>query len=514
MTSETKIRAVVISSICLVYILVRFWDLTGSCLWFDEIFSVHAAEHSWSGLFSFVAQDLIHPPLFYILLKIWAGIGGETLFWLRLLPVLFSILAVIPFLMICKELKLRLPAIAVAFGLFAVNGALIKYAQEVRMYSLLLFLSLCSIWLFTRFFIKGKSFAALVIVNVLLVYAHYFGWFVVVSEITAILVLQRIKILQTLLMVGITFACFIPWMIAVIQAANSGADVNQNIGWMARPGFAGIFDFIFDAVEPFYFQQSSGEPSSILFISLPLLVVIGAAKIVYLLDRKSLEDRTAPYLLTIFTVLPILLAFIASWILPVSIWGSRHLIIVFAPISILAAIFLTSVKIEAVKIALISLIFVLTSAAFLMRLQAPEPEFIWCAWEKAAAEIKMKEVNNPEPVKIYVFEDLVAYHFWFALRDSEKFEVSVVKGIEGLNEDTAYFLPRGFRGVKVRTESEIEGDRFWTAFRGNGLDPNRPPAKNLFERGYKSTDQNVIHAGGSQAYIIKMEKETGQYRER
>ncbi len=514
MRSETKMRAIVISSICLMYIFVRFWDLAASCLWFDEIFSVHAAEHSWDTLFSFAAADLIHPPLFYVLLKLWIGIGGETVFWLRLLPVLFSILAVIPFLMICKELKLKLLTVAVAFSLFAVNGASIKYAQEVRMYSLLLFLSLCSIWLFTRFFIKGKSFAALVIVNVLLVYAHYFGWFVVVSEVAAILIIQRIKILQTLLMFGITLACFLPWLIAVIQAANSGSDLNQNIGWMTRPGFSGIFDFVFDSIEPFYFQQSSAEPSSILFISIALLLLISAAKVFYLFDWKSVEDRTASYLLTIFISMPILLAFIASWILPASIWGSRHLIIVFAPISILAALFLTSIKIQPVKIALIGTAFIITSAAFLMRLQTPQPEFIWCAWDKAAAEIKIKEADTAEPVKIYVFEDLAAYHFWFALRDSEKFEVNVVKGIEGLNEDTAYFLPRGFDGVKVKNESEIEGNRFWTAFRGNGLDPNRPPAKNFAERGYRSIDQNIIHAGGSQAYVIKMEKGNSQNRER
>ncbi|MEJ7846504.1 MAG: hypothetical protein WKF92_00215 [Pyrinomonadaceae bacterium] len=507
MTSETKMRAAVLFSICLIYIFVRFWDMSASCLWFDEIFSIHASEHTWSGLISFVAQDLIHPPLFYILLKIWIAAGGETLFWLRLLPVLFSILAVIPFLMICKELKLKLLTAAVAFSFFAVNGALIKYAQEVRMYSLLLFLSLCSIWLFTRFFIKGKSFAALVIVNVLLVYAHYFGWFVVVSEVAAILLLQRIKILQTLLMFGIAFAGFIPWLFAVIHASNSGADVNQNIGWMARPGLSGIFDFVFDAVEPFYFQQSSAETSSILFISIPILLLIGAAKVFYLFDWKSPEDRTAPYLLTIFMAAPILLALTASWILPVSIWGSRHLIIVFAPISILSAVILTSVKIQPLKIALISSAFLLTNSAFLIRLQSPEPEFIWCAWENAAVEIKIKEAKTAEPVKIYVFEDLVAYHFWFALRDAEKFEVNVVKGIEGLNEDTAYFLPRGFDTVKVRNENEIDGERFWTAFRGNGLDRNRPPARNFFERGYKITEQNMIHAEGSQAYIIKMEKE-------
>src|SRR6185369_4888831 len=83
------------------YIAVRIWRLNDSCLWFDEIFSVHAAEHSWLGLFSFAAADLIHPPLFYILLKTWILLGGESLLWLRLLPAFISFVAVIPFLLLC-----------------------------------------------------------------------------------------------------------------------------------------------------------------------------------------------------------------------------------------------------------------------------------------------------------------------------------------------------------------------------------------------------------------------------
>src|SRR6476661_2805213 len=88
-----------------IYIAVRLWGLTSSCLWFDEIFSVHAAEHDWNSLWSFVALDLIHPPLFYALLKIWILSGGESLMWLRLLPVLFAIAAIYPLIKFCIELK-------------------------------------------------------------------------------------------------------------------------------------------------------------------------------------------------------------------------------------------------------------------------------------------------------------------------------------------------------------------------------------------------------------------------
>ncbi len=180
-------NALIIALICGFYVALRFWGMTDSCLWFDEIFSVHAAEHPWDTIISFVAKDLIHPPLFYLLLKLWIPLAGESVFWLRLLPVVFSILALFPFWMLCRELKLKPPAIIVAISLFAVNGSLIKYAQEVRMYSLLLFLSLVSIWLFSRFYFRGKNFWLLTAVNILLIYTHYFGWLVIIAEVVAIL---------------------------------------------------------------------------------------------------------------------------------------------------------------------------------------------------------------------------------------------------------------------------------------------------------------------------------------
>jgi uncharacterized membrane protein len=89
-------------SLCLIYVALRLWRLTDSCLWFDEIFSIHAAEHSIGSLLWFVAQDLIHPPLSYLLLKGWISIGGESLLWLRLFPVFFSTLALFPFHNLCR----------------------------------------------------------------------------------------------------------------------------------------------------------------------------------------------------------------------------------------------------------------------------------------------------------------------------------------------------------------------------------------------------------------------------
>jgi uncharacterized membrane protein len=495
---------IVAGLVCLIYAALRFWNLTASCLWFDEIFSVHAASLDWQNLFWFVAQDLIHPPLFYVLLKIWTGIGGESLFWLRFFPVFFSLLALFPFILLCRELRLTLPTIALALAFFAVNGSLIKYAQEIRMYSLLLFFALVSYWLFARFLNTGKGFIFLLIVNVLLVYTHYFGWFVVFSEAVAVAVLSREKLKPVLLMCGAVFLGFTPWLYALRQAAKINADVGQNIGWMAKPSLRAILQLVYDLFEPIYFQQSNIDSRAILFLSLPVIALGVIAFVFWLANLKndSREDRRNLILLAIFTATPLALAFAASWISPYSIWGTRHLIIVFAPFAILLATSFFKINIPQIRTPALGLIFLLFVAAFVLQARQPQPVFIWCAWENLALGLR-----SEKPAKIYVFEDLIAYHFWFALRDSDAgFEVVKINGIEGLAEDKAYFLPRGFDEVKTAREDAIAGERFFVAYRDKNRDETKPPLKNLIEKGYRTGEPRIFEAQGLKAFLVEIRK--------
>jgi uncharacterized membrane protein len=496
-----KQNALIIVLICVLYVAFRIWGMTDSCLWFDEIFSVHAAEHSWETIISFGAKDLIHPPLFYVLLKLWITFGGESVFWLRLLPVIFSILALFPFWMICRELKLKQPATILAMSLFAVNGSLTKYGQEVRMYSLLLFLSLFSIWLFSRFYFRGKNFWLLTAVNILLVYTHYFGWLIVIAEVVAILIAQRIKILRILLMLGVTIAAFVPWIFAIFRFAESGPGIEQNIGWIARPGFAGIFEFAFDVVEPFYYQQSSADPNAKFFIVIPLLLLIAAAMISYFVNFKDAEEKNGVYLMSVFSLAPLTIAFVASWMLPVSIWGSRHLIIVFAPMMIIVAIFITSVAIKPIRFAFIASVYLLITVAFVMQMRAEKPQFIWCAWENLAVQIPADK-----PQTVYVFEDLVAYHFWFATRNRQNFQIVKINGMPEMTEDKAYFLPRGFDGVKKIEISELKEGGFWIAYRSVSVNESKEPLKALIEQGYRISDKKLVPAERESAIIVSLKK--------
>ena len=518
-------RVALVLVVCL-NVAARVWRLADSCLWFDEIFGVHAARHSWGGMFGFVAADLIHPPLFYALLKLWTAAGGESLAWLRLLPVLLSVASVAPMLLLCRELRLGAWETNLALALAAVNGYLIKYAQEVRMYSLLLLLTLCSLWLLARFFNAAderrsrRTLAALALANLLLVYTHYYGWLVVASEAALLLLLRRgrgrARLIPFLLTVALAAVAYLPWVYALArQGGEQGRALAQNIGWVERPAAADVLQFLALMHEPIYFRRSSADPvytaltapAGLLLFGVPILLLLWRTA-----RRARAGDgagRGALCWLLVFSFLPLLLAFALSWVLPHSVWGTRHLIVVAAPYLVMAAAAVARLRPEwarsAVLVVLGCWVFWGALAALVRREAAP----VWCAWEGHAARMMRAETAAAAGVvSVYAFEDLVAYHLWFALDGAGdgRFRVAVVKGVPGLAEDPAYFLPRAFDGVGAGDASALEGERIWVAFRAAAWDETRAPLKTVLERGYRVEEVYETGAQGQRAFMVSFAK--------
>jgi mannosyltransferase len=221
------------------YIAMRLWRLNDYGLWLDEVFSVNMARLDWKEILPAVAHDIVHPPLFYLLLKMWIHMGGESLFWLRFFPALTAIATIIPFFSICRELRLSTAEINTAFILISVNSYLIYYAQESRMYSLLLFFTLCSMYLFIRIIIgNGTSkilLPSLFIVNLLLIYTHYFGWLIVGVECIYILILRSRQRLSFVIIIAALAVCFAPWAYMVGYVAAEKQGLSENISWIGRP---------------------------------------------------------------------------------------------------------------------------------------------------------------------------------------------------------------------------------------------------------------------------------------
>jgi hypothetical protein len=137
-----------------------------------------------------------------------------------------------------------------------------------------------------------------------------------------------------------------------------------------------------------------------------------------------------------------------------------------------------------------------------------EERYIWCAWgDMARRAIEVEPATNGA-IKIYAFEDLVAYHLWFALEDagSERFKVAVIKGIPGLSEDPAYFLPRRFDRIAVGDINTLTEDSLWIAFRDTAWNENRPPLKTLQDRGYQVNNVVETAAQGQRAFLVHLSR--------
>lgn len=528
-------RLFLVGSITALFVGVRLWRLDASCLWFDEIFSVHAAQHNWGGLLDFVALDLIHPPLFYLLLKVWVAlVGGESVWWLRLFPVLLATAAIVPFLLLCRELRLRPAVQHLALLLMAVNGYLIQHAREVRMYSLLLLCAACSLWLFARFSNSNapkRHAHALFAANLLLVYTHYFGWLLVGIELLFLIIRQRGKLKWFAAVVGALSVCFIPWLVLVLQAAGAGQGLAQNLGWAARPHLLDIFQPFLLLHEPFRYRQNTHEPLVLrvnILLSILLFVPAFAAlgwRALARADARGAEtgvgqgqERRVELNFTVnwllfFSVTPVVVTFLLAQILPQSIWGIRHLTIIAPAYLLLAAIALVSLRpywLATTIRLLLGCWLVLAGTFALMRREAPP---IWCAWETLARQASRAETSSPGDsteggVKVYAFEDLAAYHLWYGmnLAHDRRFNISVVKDFHGLVEDKAFFLPRGFPEVTTIREPDAvpREEHFWVAFRDASGKAEHPFLKLLSAHGYETGERFEVTASGQKAFMVSV----------
>nr|MDQ2936494.1 hypothetical protein [Acidobacteriota bacterium] len=388
----------------------------------------------------------------------------------------------------------------------------------LRMYGLLFFFSLCSLWLFLKFLNSEagskKELLALLAINLLLVYTHYAGWLLLGLEATTLLLWRRSRLRSFLVSAAMLVLLYLPWLYEVAKvtkATEPGKGLGQNIGWLTRPHLLDVVPYFTLLNKPFLFRQSSADAlfdpwSTCLAVALIGFPLIALSWLTFKARTKADSPRleTVPALL-LFAFAPVAVLFFLSWILPYSIWGTRHLIFAAGPYSILAALAIRRLQPNWMRIT-ISLVlgcwFLLAGITFFLR---RPPEFIWCAWNKLGREMMSVEAASDGPVEIYAYEDLIAYHLWFALDTTAnaRFKVTLVKGVPGIVDDPAYFLPRNFSDIAVQNSTPLN-DHIWIAFRAKQWDEKGPPLNYLEKAGYQVGRVLEAKAQGQEAFLVEV----------
>jgi len=485
-SSRTLSRSVaVFVLVAILFVTMRFWKITSFSLWGGEAFTMIGVKQDWSGMFAYIVSDIVHPPLFYVLLKFWILLGGESLLWLKLLPVLTGISLVVPFYFLCRELNFQWLETSLALFLAAINGYLIHYSQELRMYSLFTFLSMCSFWLFMRYFnsTTGTSgrLVPLTLINLLNIYTHYYGWLVVGMEFLFVLVWQRSKLLKFGLSALILLLAFTPWAYPVIREAQAIGGLAKNLDWIPKPGLVDIVDFYASLNGPLGSRYL--KFLALLLFSLPLARWFWR---IIRSDSKRQGDELITFsFLSLLSFVPVIAIFLISQRLEQAVWIDRYFVFIAVPYFMLVATAAYRLERAWIRYTWIGLIVIWSLIAGFNDVKTNR--MAWASpqlgsrvqWDIMTQQLIKAEADPSTPINIYTLAVISKGHR---------------TGDWAISTSLDYFLDAKdrdrFRFVYARDVQDLlnqgpQEEHFWIAFFDLAGSSQRFPGRVLQEQGFR-----------------------------
>lgn len=356
--------------ISIVGVGLRSYELTARSLWFDEAFSWRLIQFPFSEMIARDATD-VHPPLYYILLKLWSVIFATSLISLRSFSVLFAGFTILAgYLFTSYAMRSQLAGI-IAAVLLALSGFQIQFAWEARMYTVGTFLVLLSSWLLLRA-LRRHSTANWVLYALsisALSYIHYYAFFSIAAQALFIggyiIVLTKGRLGEILqlrifwLATGsfiLAVTLFIPWL-PTFLSQNSQV---QESYWI--PGIGG-----WSIPDTFYrmFAPTSGIPNHtgvgwILLAMLPVAATCLGWLLLILLIKRSSNTASSVYdatwLIFLSGTIPFVISIILSF-LGQSLYQDRFFVFAHLFIIIGLAVLLSRIPIRSIRIGVITIVF-------------------------------------------------------------------------------------------------------------------------------------------------------------
>lgn len=223
----------------------------------DEIWSAGQTERSWLRMLAYVRGDLVHPPLWYALEKLWLGALGHTDAAAKTLPLLINV----PALFLATAVAARAtPRWRLASLLFAALYFRVGAVPHLaRMYGLLLLLALLAMLLWDRWRerpTRGRL-AAWAAAAGAAAATHYLGVLLVAAFAAASwATLRREEAKRLLGAAAWALAPLAPW-IAVSIPVYLARGLGPNLAWVEPSALRTLSQL------PFYFMSyipSSADP--------------------------------------------------------------------------------------------------------------------------------------------------------------------------------------------------------------------------------------------------------------
>ncbi|HLK63844.1 MAG TPA: glycosyltransferase family 39 protein [Bryobacteraceae bacterium] len=476
----------VFAAVVALFIVARLYHIAAICLDGDEIFSVGVSSKSWSALTAAAGADSIHPPLFYYILKLWMYLGGDSLFWVRLLPALFCILAIVPSVLLAREFRLRPGEISGVIGIAAIHPFVLYYSQHVRMYTLLMLSAVTSLWVFHRAIRGGTKstttakFVQLTLVNIVMVHSQYYGWLVVGLECLYLLLWKRSYWKQAAISVAVTFVAFCPWLYVAAKYAVAKGGLASNLEWIQKPSVGDLTWFFVDLAGFSEFPEIGPRAVA----GLGLLVV--AMAIAAWVNRRDLRSRRFAYMtryLSFFLLGTVGISFGASHIMKSSIWGHRHMIYLSIPFLMMVVCAYSRLPARAVRITGALLCAVWAFLAVQHHIKGDDKK---TPFDTLVVEILDQEKATTGQVKFFSVDKYLHYPVWFYL---ETLKAGKRTGFAAPIRDSELgALAKEAARIEVKSNvkiSDLQGSHFWVGY-SSAWNEKKLPQDYMAQRGCRT----------------------------
>jgi mannosyltransferase len=280
----------------------------------DEPFTIYYSQAGFSSLFDMLKTEN-NPPLFFLLMHFWITIFGISAFSVRFMPFLFSTLTA-PIIYLTGKRFFSVQSGIVASLIFTFSNYHLAFSHEARVYPLFTLLTCLSMYFFLSLIKnpeKKASIYLLIITNVLMIYSHFFGFFVIGIQLLSCLVFKDTRRAgkACLLAQIVTLVFYLPYFPVLFSRfyASSGGT------WVSPPIISDLYTMIW---------RFSNVPVVTVFF----LLLFAAAMVKYFMERRNLSENlsSCQKVLLVWFLVPYLVIFIVSYKLPMFL--DRYLVFV------------------------------------------------------------------------------------------------------------------------------------------------------------------------------------------
>ena len=293
-------------------------------VWFDEAYSINLAKRDFGEIIDLTSVD-VHPPAYYLLLKIWGTVFGFSELSLRALSILAMALAIVVGIILIKKIAGTKAAVLASLFL-SLSPMLIRYGFEIRMYAIATLIAVLAslvLWDILHSVDRRKKrllqllYACLVAIGMLTLYYTIVVWVTHLVYLVYRTKKEKKPILKQdfWIVYALSVLIFLPWLPVVFGQLGNGAlaAISERLNLTNMMGIVS-FNFIYRPV---------WQTDQILGLVLMIFVIALIVVLVRLRFRDA-EKRDGFIFLAFLAIAPIILEFIICLVAPMYV--ERYLV--------------------------------------------------------------------------------------------------------------------------------------------------------------------------------------------